>query len=94
MKKKLNRRTVLRTGLLGGLTGLVGAGNAAEKTAATPAQIEGPYYPVKEQKDKDFDLTMIEGHEESAKGDVIWITGKVVDQEGEFSRMGCSSIRS
>jgi len=83
--KKLNRRNALKTGILGSLAGIAGASNTSAeitKKPATPAQIEGPYYPVTKQKDKDFDLTKIEGRTESAKGDVIWITGKIIDQEG------------
>jgi len=48
----------------------------------TPDEIEGPFYPIAAQKDKDFDLTSINGHAESALGKHIFIQGKVVDVNG------------
>jgi len=80
--KKLNRRNALKTGILGSLAGLTSISNSQAKTSPTPSQIEGPYYPIKEQKDKDFDLTIIKGNTERAKGDIIWITGKILDTDG------------
>ena len=50
----------------------------------TPEEIEGPFYPMVAQKDKDFDLTQIEGREGKAKGREIIISGKVYDTEGEL----------
>jgi len=82
-KNSISRRSALKKGLLGGLASAVGAGAAAAKSDPTPSQTEGPFYPQRKQKDKDFDLTQIEGKKEKAKGDVIWVTGKVVDQDGK-----------
>jgi len=48
----------------------------------TPAEVEGPFYPIFPQKDKDFDLTHVEGKPGMAKGKVIWIEGLVVDAVG------------
>ncbi len=61
---------------------MVSVSGAAAKTAVTPPEIEGPFYPVVAQKDKDFDLTQIEGREEKAKGDAIEIRGRVLDSDG------------
>ena len=48
----------------------------------TPPEVEGPFYPVYAQKDKDFDLTRIEGKNGVAKGEAIYIDGQVVDTAG------------
>lgn len=47
----------------------------------TPAQTEGPFYPVKDQKDKDNDLTLVKGGIVRAKGDIVYIEGLVVDEK-------------
>lgn len=54
----------------------------AYQQQATPSEIEGPFYPANQQADKDFDLTQIEGHENSALGKPILIEGHVLDLVG------------
>lgn len=49
----------------------------------TPPEIEGPFHPVIAQKDKDFDLTRIEGRSGVAKGKFIVVEGQVFDTHGE-----------
>lgn len=78
-KDKINRRNMM-AGLAAGALAVPVAAAAARPTPANP---EGPFYPVHEQLDKDTDLTLIAGHEERAKGDVIRVTGQVVDEAGE-----------
>jgi len=52
----MKRRQFFKSGVAGGaLVGITGA--SAEELAKTPSEIEGPFYPVVAQKDKDFDLT-------------------------------------
>lgn len=48
----------------------------------TPSEIKGPFYPVVAQKDKDFDLTKIEGNDDAAKGDAVMIEGSVLGTDG------------
>lgn len=48
----------------------------------TPGEAEGPFYPVKDQKDKDADLTQIYGHADIAQGQQILISGQVIDVSG------------
>jgi len=48
----------------------------------TPSEIEGPFYPVYPQKDKDFDLTRVEGQGDMAKGKTIYIKGTIRDANG------------
>ena len=49
----------------------------------TPSEIEGPFYPVYPQKDKDFDLTRIEGRSQGAAGKYINIKGVVRNSNGD-----------
>jgi len=78
---KLSRRKFFIFGSTAGL-GAAGAASGAEALSPTPKQTEGPFYPVQAQKDKDFDLTKVEGQDGVAKGDPIFIVGTVVDTEG------------
>lgn len=48
---------------------------------ATPPQTEGPFYPVRDQVDKDADMTRVRGRSGVAKGERIQLRGKVVDAE-------------
>jgi len=53
----------------------------ARALITTPKQVEGPFYPPRPHGETDIDLTMLEGHEESAAGDVIIVRGRVTDAE-------------
>ena len=55
----------------------------AKPTALTPANPEGPFYPQHKQVDKDADLTLIDGHTEHAQGQVIRVTGQVLDDKDQ-----------
>src|ERR1700733_4971794 len=46
----------------------------------TPAQTEGPFYPVKDQPDEDNDLTIVRGNSKVASGQIIYVMGQVTDQ--------------
>lgn len=78
---KTSRRNLLKAGLLGGAFSLPTLAQAA-KLSATPAEIEGPFYPITPQKDRDFDLTQIEGRTGQAMGKIIYIEGTVTDTQG------------
>jgi protocatechuate 3,4-dioxygenase, beta subunit len=77
-KNPIHRRAVLKAGLLAAAATLGGRAFGA----ATPAQVEGPFYPVRDQPDKDADLTRVEGHAERAAGEVIEVSGQVSDEQG------------
>lgn len=78
---KISRRNMLRLGL-GATAGAVSASLFAKSNfSATPAQTEGPFYPIHEQDDKDPDLTQVKGRTERAKGDVIYVRGQVLDDQ-------------
>ena len=48
----------------------------------TPQDAEGPFYPTERQADEDNDLIHIKGTTQSAKGDVLHLTGAVFNQAG------------
>jgi len=59
--KQISRRNVLRVAfatILGAATQSVLSANK-RKTELTPAQTEGPFYPIQDQPDKDPDLTWL-----------------------------------
>ena len=68
-------------GLLAGVP-LSVFGRVAHALKPTPPEIEGPFYPLMAQKDKDFDLTKVEGRDGVAKGEVVFIEGRVLDTDG------------
>ena len=79
---KVSRRTLTKqiATFLGGIS-IVGPA-IAQKLVGTPEQIEGPFYPPAPHAETDVDLTMLEGHTEAAKGDVILVRGRVTDIDG------------
>ena len=92
----LDRRRFLQTGILGTASVVTGRSlMGVEQQASsprdhvdsthriTPAEIEGPFYPILAQKDQDFDLTVIEGHQIAAIGEVIIVQGRVCDEQGQ-----------
>jgi len=82
---KINRRTFLKSGAISGALGLLAhSGHASylQIRNPTPPEIKGPFYPILAQKDKDFDLTRIEGAKGVAKGKIIVIRGQVLDTIG------------
>ena len=57
--------------------------NAEEQFVKTPADYEGPFYPVTRQKDIDNDLVQVKGQSGVAQGDILHLTGVVVNTGGE-----------
>ncbi|MDX1668785.1 MAG: protocatechuate 3,4-dioxygenase [Limnobacter sp.] len=55
----------------------------AKPRMATPSEVEGPFYPVHSQTDKDADLTQVQGQAGQAQGQVIELQGQVVDVSGQ-----------
>ena len=48
----------------------------------TPAQTAGPFYPVTLPRDSDNDLIRVAGHNETARGTLIHLDGRVLDPTG------------
>jgi protocatechuate 3,4-dioxygenase beta subunit len=80
-KNYINRRKLLGMGLLvaGGLVSTASVQGLCD-LKNTPSQPEGPFYPIAYQLDKDTDLTYVQGRSEQALGDVILVSGQVLDQ--------------
>lgn len=78
-REKLERRQALKIGfgMTSGLIAFATAGNALANCVATPAQMEGPFYPVADQIDKDADLTFVKGKDGKATGQVVYVHGTV-----------------
>lgn len=67
----------------GSLAGLIVAPRAfAKEILPTPMALMGPYYPVKRIAEQDADLTRLRGHSKRALGQVIELTGRVLDRQG------------
>lgn len=76
---KLSRRQFLSGASIAGATFAISA--AGEQTLrVTPPHIEGPFYPVVEQADKDADLTVFGDSGAVAKGEIITVQGHVLDE--------------
>jgi protocatechuate 3,4-dioxygenase, beta subunit len=77
----MRRRAVL--GMLAGATAsLAAAGAHAARLLATPAQAKGPFYPLELPLDQDNDLVHVAGRTGVAKGTIVDVHGRLLDQEG------------
>ena len=86
-QKKFNRRKWLKLGA-GGAVGIIslnllGCKDNADLEKCIPTQYDtmGPFHPNKDQADKDFDLTKFNGSDNEPKGELIYVRGKVTDEE-------------
>jgi protocatechuate 3,4-dioxygenase beta subunit len=55
---------------------------ADNKPAKTPSDHEGPFYPLVRQQDEDNDLIHVAGRDQAARGEILYLTGSVVDEKG------------
>jgi protocatechuate 3,4-dioxygenase beta subunit len=55
----------------------------APEKRPTPDQVMGPFYPATKPVDRDADLTVIQGRPGKAKGQVIYLMGRVFNLKGE-----------
>ena len=90
------RRGLLRNGLAG--LGAFALGNKwlwaqdakrgalAEELVRTPAQTEGPFYPVKLPLDTDNDLIIINDSLTPAVGEITHLSGRILDAKGDSIR--------
>jgi len=75
-RRNLLTSTVATIGLFGATSAF---GRIEKACRVTPVQPEGPFYPVRDQLDKDNDLTFVEGHTGNAHGTIIYLQGVVSD---------------
>lgn len=80
----VSRRELLRAGGLGAFAWASGAhgSGAQQEVRRTPAQILGPFYPVQKPADEDADLTLIGGRTTRAAGQVVELSGQVINRRG------------
>lgn len=87
--QNLPRRKWLQITSLTALSGIASKiiGKSPEQLAdecnTTPKQETGPFEPMQArmQADKDMDLTMIKGRSAAAEGQIITVSGQVLDEE-------------
>lgn len=78
----MSRRALVGAGLASaGLVVATGA-RAVQGRPLTAESPMGPFFPMDVPSDSDADLTMVKGHSKRASGQVIEITGRVLDQKG------------
>jgi protocatechuate 3,4-dioxygenase beta subunit len=82
-RDRFSRRDLLRlSGMAALLSATTGSPAASQTIRRTPSQILGPFYPVVKPSDQDADLTVIAGRTGRAAGQVIEVTGRVLNSEG------------
>ncbi|MFM5885527.1 MAG: hypothetical protein ACKOQ3_09430 [Novosphingobium sp.] len=81
--KTLSRRAFGTAALL---TGMLAAQRALALPALTEESPMGPFYPAGYHGEDDFDLTLLKGHRTRALGDVIEVSGRVLDRLGNPMR--------
>ena len=83
--KTISRRKAIKLSLISGIVSAFGFSSSFAKALATmptPSETAGPFYPVKDQQDKDADLTQVDGHDGVARGQHIIVSGQVSDVAG------------
>lgn len=83
--KKVSRRNVIQLGLAGTVLSMTAVTESWGRALLmpTPAEVEGPFYPVTDQTDKDADMTRVAGRSGVAKGEAIMIEGAITDISGK-----------
>ena len=89
---RVSRREVLKMSLAMGALAFGSPLAAADKDSVgldfkgpmpTPDQILGPFYPVQKPADGGADLTRLQGRAGQAQGQVIYVTGRVLNLRGD-----------
>ena len=78
---QFTRRRIIASLGAGTMLGLVSPVRAAS-LVRTPAQNEGPYYPVSIPLDHDSDLVQVAGRAKTAAGEIVHLFGRVLDTNG------------
>jgi protocatechuate 3,4-dioxygenase beta subunit len=83
-RQTCTRRRFLELGLVAGVMTVCAPESWAQADMpTTPSTILGPYYPVIRPLERDTDLTRLRGHRSRAKGQVIHVAGRILNQRGE-----------
>lgn len=62
---------------------VAGHAHAAEKLRATAEDALGPFYPLSQPLDTDADLTRIAGRSQSAQGQLLYVSGRILTPDGK-----------
>lgn len=76
------RRILALTGAVGVIVGARSFAGAAAPMRRTASQTSGPFYPRSKPADSDADLTRVAGRDGTAQGQVIEVTGRVLNLAG------------
>ncbi len=75
--------TLTRRALVLTVPSLLVPGLAMAALAPTTGSTEGPFYPVERPRDDDADLVRVEGAVRDAGGDILHLTGRVLDANAQ-----------
>lgn len=78
----LNRRDTL-IGAAAALTGASAAFAQSSELIVTPGQTEGPFYPVQFPADADSDLVRVRSLTGEALGEVVQLSGRILNRRGQ-----------
>lgn len=78
-----SRRTFLQSGAALGAAFLTVPGAFAQQLVRTPAQTEGPFYPIKLPLDTDNDLIVVNDALTPAVGTIAHVSGRILDASGK-----------
>jgi protocatechuate 3,4-dioxygenase beta subunit len=70
---------ISRRALIAGLPAV----NLLAQMKPTPMQTLGPFYPADRPLDQDADLTVIKGKKGRAKGELLYVMGRILDPQGK-----------
>lgn len=78
---RVDRRRWLHTLAAASLGSMAAPWVQAARRMTTPAQAEGPFYPLRLPLDQDNDLTRVQGRDGQAHGEIIDVTGQLLDED-------------
>ena len=81
----MSRRAMLTTSVALAGAALTGMSSAFAQSRMRPTSEDalGPFFPLTLPADTDFDMTMIQGNKERAKGQLLYLSGRVLNTKGE-----------
>ncbi len=81
----MSRRSMLTASMALAGAALTGMSPAFAERRLRPTDDDalGPFYPLTVPADTDFDMTMIQGNKERAKGQLLYLSGRVLNTNGE-----------
>ena len=83
-QQDITRRRVLKAALgLGGMVLSVPGLTAEASQRFTPPMTRGPFYPQIKPLDQDADLTVLSGSRQHAQGQLVHLTGRILDLDGK-----------